>query len=376
MSIEKALKSEWIVPYNYLPEQFKNRNDIFEEWEKLAQTSEFTLGPKVAEFEKSFAAFVGAKYCIATNNGTDALILALKALGIKNGDEVITVPNSFYATTGAIVACGATPVFIDVDSRYQMDAAVLEKAITNKTRAILPVYWGGAAPDMKAIIEIARKHNLAVVEDACMGIGGSHRGIPQGRFGQIGAFSMHPLKSLNVMGDGGMLVTDDKDLFEWILQYRNHGMKDRDHITMWGVNMRLQPLQAIVANIELPRVPQIIEERNRNAEYLDTALVNLAPHVITPERKTYDTETYSLYMVLCEDRDKLLKYLHEKKVDAKIHYPIPLHLQEAAVSLGYKEGSFPIAESQAKKVITLPVHQFLNENQLQYMVNCIKDFYL
>jgi aminotransferase EvaB len=375
MSTGKASQSEWIVPYNYLPEQFKSRNDIFSEWEKLAQSSEFTLGPKVAEFEKNFAAFVGAKYCIATNNGTDALILALKALGIKNGDEVITVPNSFYATTGAIVACGATPVFIDVDSRYQMDVALLEGAITNKTRAILPVYWGGAAPDMKAIIEIAEKHNLVVVEDACMGIGGSHRGIPQGRFGQIGAFSMHPLKSLNVMGDGGMLVTDDKDLFEWILQYRNHGMKDRDHITMWGVNMRLQPLQAIVANIELPKVPQIIEDRNRNAEYLDSALVNLAPHVITPERKSYDTETYSLYMVLCEDRDNLLKYLQERKVGAKIHYPIPLHMQEAAADLGYKEGSFPIAESQAKKVITLPVHQFLNEDQLQYMVNCIAEFY-
>jgi dTDP-3-amino-2,3,6-trideoxy-4-keto-D-glucose/dTDP-3-amino-3,4,6-trideoxy-alpha-D-glucose/dTDP-2,6-dideoxy-D-kanosamine transaminase len=376
MSIDKASKSDWIVPYNYLPEQFKNRNDIFDEWEKLAQSSEFTLGPKVAEFEKNFAAFVGAKHCIATNNGTDALILALKALGIKNGDEVITVPNSFYATTGAIVACGATPVFIDVDSRYQMDAELLEGAITKKTRAVLPVYWGGAAPDMKTIIEIANKHNLVVVEDACMGIGGTHRGIPQGRFGQIGAFSMHPLKSLNVMGDGGMLVTDDKNLFEWIIRYRNHGMKDRDHITMWGVNMRLQPLQAIVANIELPKVPQIIEDRNRNAEYLDTALMNLAPKIIIPERKSYDTETYSLYMVLCEDRDELLKYLQEKRVDAKIHYPIPLHLQEAADDLGYKEGSFPITESQAKKVITLPVHQFLDEDQLGYMVNCIKDFYL
>ena len=152
-------------------------------------------------------------------------------------------------------------------------------------------------------------------------------------------------------------------------------MKDRDHITMWGVNMRLQPLQAIVANLELPKVPQIIEDRNRNAEYLDTALLKLAPKIITPERKSYDTETYSLYMVLCEDRDELLKYLHEKKVDAKIHYPIPLHLQEAAVDLGYEEGSFPITESQAKKVMTLPVHQFLNEEQLKYMVDCIMEFY-
>lgn len=376
MSVDKFSNSEWIVPYNYLPEQFKNRNDIFAEWEKLAQSSEFTLGPKVEEFQKSFAAFVGAKYCIATNNGTDALILALKALGIKNGDEVITVPNSFYATTGAIVACGATPVFIDVDARYQMDASLLEGAISSKTRAILPVYWGGAAPDMKAIVDVANRHNLVVVEDACMGIGGSHRGVSQGRFGQIGAFSMHPLKSLNVMGDGGMLVTDDENLYQWMLQHRNHGMKDRDHIAMWGVNMRLQPLQAIVANIELPKIPEIIKNRKQNADYLDVALRSLAPRVITPERKSYDVETYSLYMVLCEDRDELAKYLKGKKIDAKIHYPIPLHLQEAALNLGYKEGSFPNAESQAKNIITLPVHQFLDQRQLRYMADCIQEFYL
>ena len=376
MSIDDSTRSEWIVPYNYLPEQFKNRNDIFDEWEKLTRSSEFTLGPKVTEFEESFAAFVRAKYCIATNNGTDALILALKALGIRSGDEVITVPNSFYATTGAIIACGAIPVFIDVDSRYQMDAALLEGAITNKTRAILPVCWGGAVPDMEAILESAKKHNLVMVEDACMGIGGSHRGVPQGRFGQIGAFSMHPLKSLNVMGDGGMLVTDDENLYKWMLQYRNHGMMDRDHIDMWGVNMRLQPLQAIVASIELSKVPKIIEDRNKNADYLDSALSSLAPRVITPERMNYDIETYSLYMVLCEDRDKLLKYLQGKKIDAKIHYPIPLHLQEAAQNLGYKEGDFPIAESQAKNIITLPVHQFLDQRQLHYMVDCIQEFYL
>jgi dTDP-4-amino-4,6-dideoxygalactose transaminase len=178
------------------------------------------------------------------------------------------------------------------------------------------------------------------------------------------------------MGDGGMLVTDDENLYQWMLQYRNHGMKDRDHIAMWGVNMRLQPLQAIVANNELPKVLQIIKNRNQNADFLDVALRSLAPRVITPERKSYDVETYSLYMVLCEDRDELIKYLKGKKIDAKIHYPIPLHLQEAALNLGYKEGSFPNAESQAKNIVTLPVHQFLDQRQLHYMVDCIQEFYL
>ena len=368
-------KSEWIVPYNYLPNQFANRLDIFNEWKKLTDTSEYTLGPKVEEFERNFASFVGAKYCISTNNGTDALILALKSLGITDGDEVITVPNSFYATTGAIVACGAKPIFIDVDSRYQMNAQLIESAITKKTKAILPVYWGGASPDMTTIVEIARINNLFVIEDACMGIGGRHQGISPGRYGDIGAYSMHPLKSLNVMGDGGMLTTDNTDLYNWMIEYRNHGMTDRDHIARWGVNIRLQPLQAIVANLELPKIDKIVRDRNENAKYFDIALKQLSSKVTTPKRVANDVETYSLYMVLCKERDNLIKYLREKKIDAKIHYPIPLHLQEAALNLGYEEGSFPVAEDQAYKILTLPVHQYLKETQLKYVIDCISDFY-
>ena len=368
-------ESEWIVPYNYLPNQFANRLDIFDEWKKLTDTSEYTLGPKVEEFERNFASFVGAKYCISTNNGTDALILALKSLGITDGDEVITVPNSFYATTGAIVACGAKPIFIDVDSRYQMNAQLIESAITKKTKAILPVYWGGASPDMTTIVEIAKRNNLFVIEDACMGIGGSHQGISPGRYGDIGAYSMHPLKSLNVMGDGGMLTTDNTDLYNWMIEYRNHGMTDRDHIVRWGVNIRLQPLQAIVANLELPKIDKIVRDRNANAKYFDIALKQLDSKVTIPKRVANDIETYSLYMVLCKERDNLIKYLREKKIDAKIHYPIPLHLQDAALNLGYKVGSFPVAEDQAYKILTLPVHQYLDETQLEYVINSISDFY-
>jgi len=368
-------KSEWIVPYNYLPNQFANRLDIFDEWKKLTETSEYTLGPKVEEFERNFARFVDAKYCISTNNGTDALILALKSLGITYGDEVITVPNSFYATTGAIVACGAKPIFIDVDSRYQMNAHLIEPAITKKTKAILPVYWGGASPDMTAIVEIAKRNNLFVIEDACMGIGGSHQGTPPGRYGDIGAYSMHPLKSLNVMGDGGMLTTDNTDLYNWIVEYRNHGMTDRDHIVRWGVNFRLQPLQAIVANLELPKIDKIVRDRNANAKYFDIALKQLDSKVTTPKRVANDVETFSLYMVLCKDRDNLIKFLREKKIDAKIHYPIPLHLQVAALNLGYRVGSFPVAEDQAYKILTLPVHQYLEETQLKYVIDSIGEFY-
>ena len=272
------------VPFNYLPYQFKSVKKYFIGWKKLIKSAQFTLGPFVEEFEKSFAKFVGVKYCISTNNGTDALILSLKSLGVQKGDEVITVCNSFYATAGAIVACGAKPIFVDADKRYQIDINKIEKAITKKTKVILPVHWGGASPDMKKIISIAKKHNLKVVEDACMGIGAKLYKKSPGTFGQASAMSMHPLKSLNVMGDGGIVVTNSKKIANWCRRYRNHGMIDRDHISTWGVNMRLQPLQAVVANIELKKVKNIVKIRNKNAMLLDKYLSKING-VSIPERK-------------------------------------------------------------------------------------------
>jgi dTDP-4-amino-4,6-dideoxygalactose transaminase len=212
------------VPYNYLPQQFNDHKLFFELWKPVLETGEFTLGPFVENYEKRFANYVGSKYCIAVNNGTDALILALRALGIQKGDEVITPCNSFYATTGAIVATGATPVFTDVDDRYQIDIEDLEKLINKKTKMILPVHWAGASPDMYKISEIAKNNKLFILEDACMAIGGRIRGKSPGTFSEIGAFSMHPLKSLNVAGDGGMVVTDNIELYDWMKKYRNHGM--------------------------------------------------------------------------------------------------------------------------------------------------------
>ena len=235
------------VPFNYLPYQFNKPRKIFKEWEKLIKSTEFTLCPYVRKFEKSFAKFIGTKHCISTNSGTDALILSLKSLVIKKNDEVITVCNSFFATAGAIVACGATPVFVDSDDRYQIDSNKIEKAITKKTKVILPVHWGGASPDIKKIINISKKYNLFVVEDACMGIGAKIINRSPGTFGKVSAMSMHPLKSLNVMGDGGMVVTNSDKIANWIRKYRNHGMVDRDHISCGGVNMRLQPFQAVVS---------------------------------------------------------------------------------------------------------------------------------
>lgn len=341
----------------------------------MIASSEFTLGPAVNAFENKFAAYVGMSHCIATNNGTDALILALKALGVGNGDEVITVCNSFYATPGAIVACGAKPVFVDCDERYQIDISRIEEVISARTKVIMPVHWAGASPDVEKIMLIATKYGLEIVEDACMGIGASIRGRKPGTFGRIGAFSMHPLKSLNVMGDGGMVGTNDDGLATWLRKYRNHGMVDRDHIEFWGVNMRLQPLQAVVASHGLEGLQLVLDKRSKNAAQLDCGLKSLAPNVVLPERPAGFIETQALYMGLFDNRDKLLAHLRDHEIEAKIHYPVPLHLQVAAKSLNYPRGSFPVAERQASRLITLPVHQFLSAGQIGFMVDKIAEFY-
>jgi len=363
------------VPYNYLPQQFSEHQLFFDFWKPVLSSGEFTLGPFVENYEKKFAEYMGSKYCIATNNGTDALILALKALGIQKGDEVITPCNSFYATTGAIVAVGATPVFTDVDERYQIDIDDLKSLINAKTKMILPVHWAGASPDMFKIQEIAKENDLFVLEDACMAIGGKIKGKRPGTFSEIGAFSMHPLKSLNVAGDGGMVVTDDDGLYKWMKKYRNHGMSDRNTIEFWGVNMRIQPLQAVIANYFLNFVDNFIEKRNNNAKYLDLLLSDLNGYVKVPERPEGYLETFSLYMLLVSDRDSLIQYLIDNGVEAKIHYPVPLHLQPASINIGFNTRVLKKAEKQADELITIPIHQYLDSTHMEIVSELIHKFY-
>ena len=362
------------VPFNYLNYQFKDKKKYFTEWTKLINSSEFTLGPYVEKFEKLFAKYVGLKHCISTNNGTDALILSLKSLGVKKGDEVITVCNSFYATAGAIDACGAKIIFVDSDDRYQINIDKIEKAITKKTKVILPVHWAGASPNMSDIMKIAQKYKIKVVEDACMGIGAKILKKSPGTFGIVNAFSMHPLKSLNVMGDGGMIGTNDDKIANWLRKYRNHGMINRDELSMWGVNVRMQPLQAVVARIQLKEVDKIIEKRIKNANFLDRELAK-NKNIQIPKRIKGYKETFALYMANFKKRDELKKYLIQNKIEVKIHYPTPLHLQQPSKKNGHKKGNFPIAEKQAKELLTLPVHQYLSINQLKYMIKKIDDFY-
>ena len=363
------------VLYNYLPMEFRRSDKIISRWRKLIKSTDFTLGKYIVEFEEKFSKYIGAKYVISTNNGTDALILALKSIGVKKGDEVITVSNTFYASVGAIVACGAKPILVDCDDRYQINIKDMEKKINKKTKVIMPVHWAGASPDMFSIMKIANKHKIHVVEDACMGIGAKIKGKSPGTFGTINAFSMHPLKSLNVMGDGGMVATNNKKIFNRIKKFRNHAMIDRDHIEFWGVNMRLQPLQAIVALEGLKKINSVIKKRNENAKIMDNLLSILSPNLITPKRPKGYRETFALYMCLAQNRDKLLKYLIKNKIEAKIHYPIPLNKQNAVKNLKLNQENFKIANEQAKKIITLPIHQYLSKKQINYIAQKIKDFY-
>ena len=362
------------VKYAYLDQQFAEVDDYFDDLRRLVASGEFTLGPFVEEFERKFADYIGVKHAIGTNSGTDALILALKAVGIQPGDEVITVPNSFVATVGAIVAAGAKPVFVDSDDRYQIDVSQIPAAITPRTRAIMPVHWAGCPADIDAVLEVADRNGLAVVEDACPAVGAKVNGRSVGTFGKVNAFSLHPLKPLNVWGDGGVVVTDDDEVAEFIRLYHNHGLADRDHVKFWGVNTRLQPVQAVVATRLLDSIEDLVETRIRNARRLDAGLRDLEGFVRIPHRPAGYREVYQLYQVSVENRDELLAYLGSKGIDCKIHYPIPLHLQEAAASLGYKRGDFPVCERQAGEIITLPAHQHISPGQVDHIVESIHAF--
>jgi dTDP-4-amino-4,6-dideoxygalactose transaminase len=363
------------VKYSYLDQQFADIDPYIEDLRKFVVTGEFTLGPFVDAFEKKFADYIGVKHAIGTNTGTGALMLALKAVGVRPGDEVITVTNTFVATVGAIVAVGAKPVFVDSDERYQIDVKRIPSAITEKTRAILPVHWAGCPADIKAVMEIARQNDLPVVEDACPAVGAKVDGQNVGTFGKVNAFSMHPLKPLNVWGDGGIVVTNDDEAAAFLRLYHNHGLADRDHIDFWGVNDRLQPFQAVVGTRLLDDIEELIETRIRNARLLDEGLQGLEKFVSTPLRPAGYREVYQLYIASVERRDELVAYLESKGIEPKVHYPLPLHLQKAAASLGHKRGDFPVSERQADQIITLPSHQHITPPQIEYMLDAIHSFY-
>jgi dTDP-4-amino-4,6-dideoxygalactose transaminase len=363
------------VNYSYLLEQFADAEAILQDIKGLLQTAQFTLGPPVQQFEESFAKLCASRYAVGVGTGTDALFLALKAIGVGPGDEVISAPNSFIATTGAIVAAGARPVYVDVGEDFCIDPTLIGRAITKRTKALLPVHYSGCPAQMGPILKIAKAHDLPVIEDACQAISGAIDGRVTGSFGSAAGFSLHPLKNLNVWGDGGVAVTSDPEIHARLKLLRNHGLTTRDEVEIFGYNSRLDTLQAIVANHLITNAEKITNARIRNAARIDAGIEGLTGDVTLPPRPKNVRQVYHNYMFQARNRDALLASLHARGVEAKIHYPIPLHLQKAAKPLGYKEGDFPVTERQAKAIITLPVHQHLTDDQIDYMVDTIRKFY-
>jgi len=364
------------IPYSYLNRQFDQVDDYLEEIRQLVKSEELTLGKAVEVFEQRFAQLCGLPYAVGVGSGTDALILSMEILGIKAGDEVITAPNTFIATVGAIVATGATPVFVDNNEKYAIAANKIESAITPRTKAIIPVHLTGCPADMPAIMAVANKHHLLVIEDAAQSILASIDGQGVGSWGDMAIFSLHPLKNLNVWGDGGVIVTRNADYCDKLRLYRNHGLKNRDEAEFFGKNCRLDALHAVIGSHLMDDVYEITQQRIKNAQLFDQAFRDLRDFITIPPRQENIKQVYHTYVIQVKERDALLNYLIDQGIEAKVHYPIPLHLQKASKYLGYKRGDFPVCERHCRTILTLPVHQHLTEEEKTYMVDRVRSFYL
>jgi dTDP-4-amino-4,6-dideoxygalactose transaminase len=362
------------VPYIDLKSHF-SENDLQERIKSVFQSCHFVMGPAVEQFENAFAKLCGTQYAIGLNSGTDAIFLGLKALGIGEGDEVITALNSFIATAGAIVAVGAKPVFVDVNEDYNIDPDSIERAINSNTKAIIPVHLTGNMADMPRIMQIASHHNLSVIEDAAQSVLADINGIRSGAYGDIGCFSLHPLKNLNVCGDGGMSTTDSEEIYRKLVKLRNHGLKNRDEIDFFGYNSRLDTIQAIVGLWVIENIEEITQKRNHNARIYDRKLMELKEFVTIPERKPDHFQVFHTYVIQVDRREKLIAFLADHNIETKIHYPLPIHYQKPCLELGYKRGDFPRCEKQAERILTLPVHQYLTMDQILYVCKTIDKFY-
>jgi dTDP-4-amino-4,6-dideoxygalactose transaminase len=362
------------LPFSYLPEQFADPEAIFAHLREIVAAGDFTLGKAVEEFERRFAELVGTGHAIGVNSGTDALRLALKAVGVGPGDEVVTCANTFIATVGAIADVGARTVFVDCTDHFCMDLDRVESVLTPRTKAIIPVHMTGGMVDMKRLLSLTEPRGIPVVEDACQAIKSSLDGRPAGSWGVAGAFSLHPLKFVNVWGDGGVVTTDDSDLAARLRLLRNHGLADRDTVVMLGCNSRLDSVQAAVALRVLDDADWIARRRVENAAVYDRALAPL-PSITIPPRSPRVAHSYVTYQVFAERRDELLRHCQARGIEAKVHYPRPLYCQEGLRHLRYRTGDFPVADRHARTTITLPVHQYLGPEQLAYAAATIAEFY-
>jgi dTDP-4-amino-4,6-dideoxygalactose transaminase len=342
--------------------------------QRIIESGQFILGKEVGEFECQVAGYLGAKYAVGCASGTDALQIAMMALGIGPGDEVITTPFTFVATTETIVLLGATPVYVDIDPKtYNIDPSRIESAITSNTKAIIPVHLYGQAADMDPLMEVARRHDLKVIEDSAQALGASYKGRKVCTFGDVSCISFFPSKNLGAFGDAGMVVCNDQELYEKLHMITVHGSKVKYHHEILGVNSRLDTLQAAILSVKLRHLENWNAARRKFASRYDV-LLGEAP-VTVPHVSPVGTHIFHQYTIRAPKRDGLAAHLKEKGIPHAIYYPIPLHLQKAFMIAGNRKGDFPITERACDEVLSLPMHTELNEEQQGYIAETIRGFY-
>lgn len=340
---------------------------------KVMDHGGFINGPEVKIFEGEAAGFVGARYAIGVASGTDALLLALRALGVGQGDEVIIPAFSFFATAGVISLLGATPVFVDVEpDTYNMDPAKIEAAITKKTKAIMPVHLFGQCADMDKIMALAGKHKLPVVEDAAQALSSRYGHKMAGNIGTFGCFSFFPTKNLGCLGDGGLITTNDEGRDELVRKLKAHGAKPKYYHQLIGYNSRLDTIHAAALSVKLPHLNAWSEARRKNAARYDKLLAGLP--IELPINRAYGYHIYNQYTIALDRREEFRAHLKALKIGHEVYYPVPLHLQECYRDLGHKAGSFPVSERAALRVCSLPIFPELTEAEQDYVVKAVKDF--
>ncbi len=367
------------IPLLDLKAQYQTiRTEILAAIEATCDEQGFILGPRVVALEQAIASYVGSRAAVGVASGSDALLLALMALGVKAGDEVITVPFTFFATAGAISRLGAKPVFIDIKpDTFNMDPALIERAITPRTKVIIPVHLFGLCAEMEHINQVARQRKIGVVEDACQAIGASRNRTHAGAWGDIACFSFFPSKNLGGFGDGGMATTNNQALADTIAMLRVHGSRVRYLHEAIGINSRLDSLQAAILLVKLKYLDQWAAGRRRNASRYDQLFrqANLLDRVILPKVGSESTHVYNQYTIRVPKRDELRVYLKDKGIGTEVYYPLPMHLQNCYQDLGYQKGAFPVCERAAEEVLSIPVYAELSDDQAGYVVECVKKFY-
>jgi|UniRef100_A0A7C3SQB6 dTDP-4-amino-4,6-dideoxygalactose transaminase len=364
------------IPAFDLKRQYRNlSSELLPILEEVMAKGQFILGENVELLEKELADYCGTKYAVGVASGTDALLLSLEALGIGEGDEVITTPFTFFATSEVISLLKAKPVFVDIDSKtFNIDPDKIEDAITTKTKAVIPVHLFGQMAEMDDIEYLAEKYDLYIIEDACQAIGAEYKGRRAGSIGDTGCFSFFPTKNLGAFGDGGLITTNDEKLYEKIKLLRVHGSRKKYYHELIGHNSRLDEIQAAILRVKLKYLDNWIERRIEIAKIYSEGLKDL--DVIVPEVKPYLRHVYHQYVIRTKHRDELQEYLSNKGIGTAIYYPLPLHLQECYKDLGYREGDLPEAEKASKEVIALPMWPELTNEEVNYIVESIREFFL